>query len=77
MPNDADDALDADDAHADDHGDDDDDAPRMLLFCCSSQAIWLNRALLVVLLVLLWFARQHVFRLTLVSQQIVDSLRRK
>ena len=55
VPNDADDALDADGAHADDDGDDDDDAPRMLLFCCSSQAIWLNRAPLVVPLALLWF----------------------
>ena len=69
---------DADDAHADDDGDDDDDdAPRMLPFCCSSQAICLNGAPLVVLLASLWFARQHVFRVTLVSQQIVDSVRRK
>ena len=70
-------ADDAADDHADDDGDDDDDAPRILPFCCSSQAICLNSEPLVVLLASLWFARQHVFRLTLVSQQIVDSLRRK
>ena len=42
---------------------------------CSPQAIWVNRAPLVVVLAPLCFPRQHGFRVTLVSQQIVDSVR--